>query len=204
MKLDDLKTPWMAEVSCSNGASRLEALKTDIASLHRDVRMRDFWLIFPLLTVAGGSVFFNVWTRDKVDVMAQIAALSTVVFAVVVTFVLLNARRVTAYDNWTLRARLEREIERLGRQAALLLNVGYWFLLPMFLMIVITSVVGQHERTGSYVPNAISWGLYVASLSISTLTVWLCRREAQRTFMPLLSRMKELHRDLLGRVSAAA
>jgi hypothetical protein len=94
--------------------------------------------------------------------------------------------------------RLEREIEMLGKQASLLLNVGYWFLLPMFLMIAVSTLVGQQERTGSFVPNAISWGLYVASLSIAGLTVWLCRREAKRTYLPLLSRLKELHGDLIA------
>lgn len=204
MTLDDLKKPWAAEVSFGSGAPRLDTLTSEVAKRRRAVRMRDFWMIFPLQAAAGGSVFFNWWTRDTVDVTSQIAVLSTVVFAVAVMLVLLNARRVKSYDNWTLRARLEREIERLGRQATLLLNVGYWFIAPMFLTIVITSIVGQHERTGSYVPSAISWGLYSTSLSIAALTVWLCRREAKRAFIPLMSRLKELHRDLIGDSSGSA
>jgi hypothetical protein len=204
MTLEDLRKPWAAEASFGSGMARLDTLTSEVAKHRRDVRMRDFWMIFPLLAAAAGSVFFNWWTRDTVDVMSQIAVLSTVVFAVVVTLVLLNARRVKSYDNWTLRARLEREIERVGRQATLLFNVGYWFILPMFLTIVITSIVGQHQRTGSYVPNAITWGLYVASLFISALAVLLCRREAKRTFIPLLSRLKELHCDLIGQSGGSA
>jgi hypothetical protein len=204
MTLDDLRKPWTAEATFGSGMPRLDSLISEVAKRRRDARMRDFWVIFSLLAAAGGSLFFNWWARDTVDLMSQIAVLSTVVFAVVVTLVLLNARRVKSHDSWTLRARLEREIERLGRQAALLLNVGYWFLLPMFLMIVITSIAGQHERTGSYVPNAVSWGLYLANLSVAALTVWLCRRESTRTLIPLLSRLKELHRDLIGQSSGSA
>jgi len=198
MKLDDLRTPWTAEVTAGSGAVRLDVLKSDVMRLRRDTRVRDFWMIFPLVAVAGGSVFFNGWARDTIDLLSRISILMTVAFAVVVTAVLLNARRATSRDDWTLRARLEREIETLGRQTSLLLNVGYWFLLPMFLMTVVGSIAGQHERTGSYLPGAIAWGLYLASLSISALVIWLCRREAKRTFIPLLARVKELHRDLIG------
>jgi len=198
MKLDELKTPWMAEVAYEGRTPRLDSLTSEVAKLRRDVLMRDFWLIVPLLAAAGGSVFFNWWAQDAVSFMSQIAVLSTLVFAAGVTAVLFLARRTKSHDHWTLRARLEREIERLGRQASLLLNVGYWFILPMLMVILITSIVGQHERTGSYVPGAIAWGLYLASVSISALTVWLCRREAKRTFIPLMSRLKELHRDLVG------
>ena len=204
MTLDDLRRPWLAEVSHGSGSPRLDTLKSHVARLRRDVLMRDFWMIFPLLAVAGGAVFFNWWALDTATFQSRIAVLSIVIFAVAVTFVLLSARRMQSYDNWTLRARLEREIETLGRQVSLLLNVGYWFLLPMFVTIVIASIVGQHERTGSYLPNAILWVLYVASLFISALAIWLCRREATRTFIPLLSRLKELHRDLVGQSGGSA
>ena len=204
MKLDDLRTPWTAEVSVGSGAARLDALKSEVMRVRRDTRVRDFWMIFPLIAVAAGSVFFNWWARDAIDLLSRISILMTVAFAVVVTVVLLNARRATPCDTWTLRARLEREIETLCRQTSLLLNVGYWFLLPMFVTIVITSILGQHERTGSYLPNAILWALYVASLFISALAIWLCRREATRTFMPLLSRLQELHRDLVGQSGGSA
>jgi hypothetical protein len=197
MTLDDLKAPWVAEVSRESTAQRLDNLQSDVARLRRDVRMRDVWMILPLLASAAISVFFNWWAAEAISFASGISMLAIVILTTVVIIVLLNARRAAAHDTWTLRARLEREIEAVGRQGALLLNIGYWFLLPMFLMIVITSTLGHHEQTGSYLPNAALLGLYVGSLSISVLALWLCRREAKRRFLPLLSRLRELHHDLV-------
>jgi hypothetical protein len=198
MTLDDLKRPWMAEVRAGDAAPRLEDVRADMARVHRDTRMRDVLIILPLLTVAGIAAFFNWWVRDAVSVQSRIAVLSIVVLSVAVMGVLLNARRVTSGDNWTLRARLEREIETLSRQISLLLNVGYWFLLPMFLVIVISSSMGQYERSGSYLPGAMAWRLHGIYVVIAMLSYWLCRRETKRRLVPLLSRLKDLHRDLIA------
>jgi hypothetical protein len=197
MTLDDLKKPWMAEVLAGDAAPPLEDVRAEMARVRRDARMRDVLMILPLLAVAG-IAFFSWWTRDAVSVQSRLSLLSIVLLGVAVTFVLLNARRVTSADNWTLRARLEREIETLSRQLSLLLNVGYWFLLPMFLVIVVSSSMSQYERSGSYIPGAMAWRLHGIYVGIAMLSYWLCRREAQRRLVPLLARLKDLHRDLLG------
>jgi hypothetical protein len=198
MTLDDLKKPWMAEVSGRDGMPLSGALQSGLSKARRDVRMRDFWMIRPLIVVAGGAVFFNWWARYVVSFQSRIGVMSIVILAAAVTGVLLHARRTSSYDNVTLKSRLEREIEMLHRQVSLLLNVGYWFLLPMFIVVVISSLMGQYERTGSYLPGPVLWGLYAATLVVSALAFWLCRREAQRRFLPLLSRLKQVHRDLVS------
>jgi hypothetical protein len=198
MTLDDLKKQWTAELFVADGVPHPDELRAEMARVRRDIRMRDVWMILPLVAVAGGAVFFNWWAPEAVSLQSRIGVLAIVFCAAAVTLVLLNARRTSSHDNWTLRARLEREIETLGKQVALLLNVGYWFLLPMFLAIVIASTLGQYERTGSYLPGALLWGLYGAYVAIALLAYGLCQREAKRRFMPLLSRLKALHRDLTG------
>jgi hypothetical protein len=198
MTLDDLKKPWMAEVHAGDAAPTLEGVRTEMAKVHRDVRMRDVLMILPLLALAGIAAFFNWWARDAVSLQSRIGVLSIVVFAAAVTVVLLIARRVTSGDDGTLRAHLEREIETLRRQVSLLLNVGYWFLLPMFFVVVISSSMGQYERSGSYLPGAMAWRLHGVYVVIAMLSYWLCRREAKRRLVPLLSRLKDLRRDLVG------
>jgi hypothetical protein len=204
MTLDDLKKPWMAEVSARDGMPLSGTLQSGLAKARRDVRMRDFWMIFPLILVACGAVFFNWWARDGVSLQSRIGVVSIVILAGAVTAVLLYARRTSPYDNLTLRSRLEREIEMLQRQVSLLLNVGYWFLLPMFLVVVISSWVGQYERTGSYLPGSALWVLYAATLFICALAFWLCRREARQRFLPLLSRLKQVHHDLVSQPAGAS
>jgi hypothetical protein len=192
----------MAEVLSQERTPHLEHLQAEIATVRREARMRDVLMIFPLVAVASIAAFFNWWARDAVSLQARIGVLSIVVLAVVVTAVLLSASRVTSADNWTLRARLEREIETLSRQVSLLLKVGYWFLLPMFLVLVVSSSMDQYERTGSYLPGATAWRLHMAYVAIAMLSYWLCRREVERRLAPLLSRLKDLHSDLVDQGAA--
>ncbi|HEY4211177.1 MAG TPA: hypothetical protein VGM84_06835 [Steroidobacteraceae bacterium] len=199
MNLDDLKKPWNAEVSQRSGMPFSETLRSTIANVRRDAQMRDFWMIAPLAVLAGGAVFFNWWTRDVVSVQSRIGVISIVTLAALVTVVLLYARRRSSYDDLTLKARLEREVDFLGRQVSVLLNVGYWFLLPMFLLGVVSSLMGHYERTGSYVPGLAFWRLHAVSLVVCLMAFWLCRREAQRKLAPLASHLKQLHRDLVSR-----
>ena len=197
MRLDDLKKPWIEELSAVRKGPQLDELKSRMARARRDVLMRDVWTIFPMVALAG-IVLFNWWAQDTTSWQSRIAAVSFVVSAAIVVYVLLKARRANLNDNSTVRARLEREIEWMRKQTTLLLNVGYWFLLPIFLVMVISSILLQHGRTGSYQPRAVLWALYAAYAVIALLAIWLCRREANRRFIPLLSRMKELRRDLVG------
>jgi hypothetical protein len=198
MTLDDLKKPWMAETSPTGRAPKIGDLRSEVARVRRDVWMRDFWMIFPLVALAGGAVFFK-WVADDVSsASARISVILNVACAAGVAFVLLGARRRVSSDNRTLRDRLGQEITMLERQIALLRNVGYWFILPMFLVIVVTSILGQHERIGSYLPGPLLWGLYVGYAAASLLAYKLCQRDAERRLRPLLSRLRTLRDDLVG------
>ena len=101
-------------------------------------------------------------------------------------------------DDWTLRARLESEIEQIEKQSRLGASVGFWFLAPMLPAIVLLSLGGYHDRTGSYVPDLSLWVYYVVCLAVYALTYWLCRRETSKRLEPLLARLKGLHRELVG------
>lgn len=158
-------------------------------------------MIFPLVALAGGAVFFKWVADDAPSVSARVTVILNVACAVGVTVMLLGKRRLAARDNWTLRERLGQEIIMLERQIALLRNVGYWFILPMFLVIVVTSILGQHERIGSYLPGPVLWGLYVGYVVVSLLAYRLCQHDAGRRLLPLLWRLESLHDDLVGRES---
>ncbi len=138
-------------------------------------------MIFPLVALAGGAVFFKWVADDAPSVSARVTVILNVACAVGVTVMLLGKRRLAARDNWTLRERLGQEIIMLERQIALLRNVGYWFILPMFLVIVVTSILGQHERIGSYLPGPVLWGLYAGYVVVlaARIQAMPARRRAQ-------------------------
>ena len=51
MKLDDLKAAWKEEIDQSSRAEGLpmKTIMSDVKKIDREVRFRDFWMIFALL-----------------------------------------------------------------------------------------------------------------------------------------------------------
>src|SRR5581483_426044 len=97
----------------------------------RSGRNAAFWMIFASVCGSALAVFFGWLTRDGVEWHEKLSIVAYVVGTVCMTFVLLRARRISRADDWTLRSRLEMEIERLEKQRHVWNTVAVWFFLPM-------------------------------------------------------------------------
>src|SRR5258708_36035392 len=113
MKVDDLKAAWKEEVDQSFRAEDLsmKAIVSDVVKIDRSVRFRDFCMI--LAMVLGASLYFICgWlTQENVDLLSRFSVLAFIAATAVMSIALLRARRTTRSDDWTLRSRLEMEIE---------------------------------------------------------------------------------------------
>ena len=149
MKLDDLKSAWQEEIGQSTPMEGLpmNAIINDVKKIHRAVRFRDFWMIFALAVGALLNVLFGWLTQEQVNWLSRLGVVVFIAATAVITVALLRARSVTGSDDWTLRSRIEIEIERLEKQRRLLDRVGSWFLLPMLIAITLGSLGGYHART---------------------------------------------------------
>jgi len=200
MKLDDLKAAWQQEIHQSvrmEGPSMTTTL-SDVKKIDRDVRFRDFWMIFALAMGAGLYLIFGWLTQEKVDWLSRLGILVFIVATTVTSVALLRARSVTRSDDWTLRSRIEIEIEKLEKQRRLMNRVSYWFLLPMLIANGISVLGGQHARTGSLAPDASAIAIFAACGLVYGLTLWWVRRETNRKWTPVLTRLQQLHADLMG------
>ena len=200
MKLDDLKAAWQQEIHQSvrmEGPSMTTTL-SDVKKIDRDVRFRDFWMIFALAMGAGLYLIFGWLTQEKVDWLSRLGILVFIVATTVTSVALLRARSVTRSDDWTLRSRIEIEIEKLKKQRRLMNRVGYWFLLPMLIANGISVLGGQHARTGSLAPDAPAIAIFAACGLVYGLTFWWVRWETNRKWTPVLTRLQQLHADLMG------
>lgn len=200
MKLDDLKSAWQEEISQSNPMEGLpmNAIINDVTTIHRAVRFRDFWMIFALAVGALLNVLFGWLTQEQVNWLSRLGVVVFIAATAIMTVALLRARSVTRSDDWTLRSRIEIEIERLEKQRRLLDRVGAWFLVPMLIAIALGSLGGYHARTGSYVPDVLGWTYYMGCGSLYWFTYWLVRREAKKKWEPLLARLRQVLADLSG------
>jgi hypothetical protein len=200
MKLDDLKAAWKEEIDQSLRAEDLsmKEMMSDVAEIDRSVRFRDFWMIFALAASAMIYLIFGWLTQEKVDLLSRLSVLVFIAATIATSVALLRARRIIRSDDWTLRSRIEMEIEKLENQIRLMNRVGYWFLLPMLIANGLSSLGGYDVRTGSHVPNATGWAIFAACGVGYGLTYWLVRHELKKKWDPVLVRLRRIHADLLG------
>jgi drug/metabolite transporter (DMT)-like permease len=200
MKMDDLKAAWKQEIDQSvlvEGPS-MTTIMSDVKKIDREVRFRDFCMIFALAMGALLYLIFGWLTQENVDSLSRLGVLVFIAATTVMSVALLRARSVTRSDDWTLRSRIEMEIEKLEKQRRLMNRVGYWFLLPMLIANGISLLGGHHTRTESLVPGASGMAIFASCGLVYGFTYWLVRRETKRKWDPVLARLQRLHADLLG------
>jgi drug/metabolite transporter (DMT)-like permease len=200
MKLDDLKAAWQQEVDQSvrvEGPS-MTTIMSEVKKIDREVRFRDFWMIFALAVACVLYLIFGWLTQENVDWLSRLGVLVFIAATAVMSIALLRARSVRRSDDWTLRSRIEMEIEKLEKQRRLMNRVGYWFLLPMLIANGISLLGGQHARTGSLGPAASGMAVFASCALVYGFTYWLVRRETKRKWDPILARLQRLHADLVG------
>jgi hypothetical protein len=204
MKLDDLKAAWKEEVDQSfrAGDPSMKAIMSEVRKIDRAVRFRDFCMILAMVLGASLYFIFGWLTQEKVDLLSRFSVLAFIAATAVMSIALLRARRITRSDDWTLRSRLEMEIERLEKQRRLMNRVGYWFLLPMLIANGLSLLGGYDVRTGSHGPHATGWALFAGCAVLYGFTYWLVRREVTKMWDPVLARLRRLLADLLGATEA--
>jgi hypothetical protein len=198
MNLDDLKVEWRLEMEHASQRAdfRFEQIKGDVSEFRRKLRFGDFWLILSFLGVSAITVSTQWFTLDGAGWMSKLGAVAWVSFTAWLIVALRRVRKVRRSDDWTLRSRLEIEIERVEKQRLLATNVAAWYVAPMLCAIILSALGGHHDTTGSYIPDRMLWMLLSVQVSLFALVQWLCRREVRKTIDPLLSRLKALYSDL--------
>jgi hypothetical protein len=94
------------------------------------------------------------------------------------------------------------EIERAQKHRDTWSKMAAWYLAPIMFAVVLSTLGGSHDKTGSYAPGAMGWALLATSAAVCAFTYWFCRREIRKTLDPLLSRLKGLYAELTGSETA--
>jgi len=184
MNLDDLKAQWRIEMEQASQTHDVgfEGIKRSVSEFNRSVRFGNFSMIFATVCGSALAVFFGWLMMDGVGWRAKLNIAVNVIVTVWIAVMLLRARRVRRADDWTLRSRLETEIERLEKQRSLWSHGGAWLLTAMSVSVLL----------------ALPARLYWVWFALCALVYWTVRRSTRNTIDPLLSRLKGLHHELVG------
>lgn len=189
MNLEDLKTQWRTEMQVSSGGDlRLDRIKGDVAEWNRETLFGNSVAIIASVCGCVLAVIFGWLTQEVVRPEQKLAIIAYVIFTMWLTYSLLKSRRVSRSDAWTLRARLEIEIERLGRQRNLWKNGGLFMLVPMAI----------------YFALSLPPRLYALPIVVCAIVYWHSRWTVRTRIDPLLSRLQRLYRELVEGDAGAA
>jgi MFS family permease len=183
MNLDDLKTQWRVEMEQASPPYdlRFEGIKRDVSEANRSVQFGNFWTIFGLIAGSALAVFFGWIAMDGVGWRQKLSIGTFVLVTAWVILMLLRARRVSRSDDWTLRSRLQIEIERLEKQRTLWSYGGVWFWGPMSVPVLLG------------LPVRLDWVWFL----LCAFLYWIVHHWMRKSVDPLLSRLKALHRELV-------
>ena len=200
MNLDDLKAEWSMEMQRTESTVdlRLEGLKREVTELRRGIRFGSFWIVFAFFGVSVIEVFVQFVALDGVGWMSKLGAVMWVCLTLWLAVVLRRSAQVNRSDDWTLRSRLEIEIERAQRHRDTWTRMAAWYLAPIVSTVVLSMLGGSHDKTGSYAPGPMGWALLAMFAAVTAFVYWFCQREIRRTLDPLLSRLRGLYAELMG------
>lgn len=206
MNLDDLRAEWRAEMQRPDPATDrgLEGIKRQVTELRRGIRFGSFWIVFAFVSVSVIEVLVQFVALEGAGWLSKLGAVAWVCLTIWLTMVLRQSATVVRSDDWTLRSRLEMEIEHAQKHRDTWSKVATWYLAPIMSVVVLSMLGGSHDKTGSYAPGPVGWALLATCAAMYVFTYWFCRREIRTTVDPLLGRLKELHSELTGGESIAS
>ena len=109
-----------------------------------------------------------------------------------------RGRTLARSDDWTLRSRLEIEIERVQKHRDTWSRAASWYLAPTLFAVILSMLGSSHDKTGNYSPGPVGWVLLAICTALFAFVSWFCLRQIHTKVDPLLRRLQALHAELVG------
>lgn len=198
MQLDDLKNTWEKEMTVEEDLIDFEGIRRQVDEFDR--RAKATWFI-ELFACAGIIVVLSavwlVWLPTKeLHPLFHVGMFAMIASAAFVAWKIIWGRRISITDDWTLSAKLNIQIEKREKEAKLLKSIAHWYLSPLFLAIILSSYGGYVQRTGSYIPNSVTWIYWAVCLGLYIGIYFLNQYSVRTKIQPVLNRLYALRREL--------
>lgn len=197
MQFHDLKSTWRKEMDLVNKKENysFNDLKRKVSKLDHQILFRD--VIETLVAVFIITALAIHWIlNDNLVWLLQLGMLVMSSTCVLIIYRLYQSRKFSSKDEWTLSNRLVVEINKLEQQAVLFNSITSWYIIPVFLSILLSSLGGYYQRTGSYIPDLSLWLYYATCIALAGAIYWFNRRAAIKRVTPLLTQLKKLQSEL--------
>lgn len=197
MQLDDLKKTWQEEIVMTAVVINFDQLRADVDKHDRAVKREMAIELFGCVGIISVSVMYLLFKGDS-NWLAQGGAVAMIGLCLFIGFKMLSSQRANVVDDWTLSARLDTQIEAREKEIQLLNNSANWYLLPMYVVVIASSLGGRAEVTGSYIPDLeliFNW-LFGTAFFIGIY--YFNQRRVKTKVQPMLEKLRELKEQLAG------
>lgn len=198
MELDQLKNQWRKEmdtVEHYEGAmfSDLQKKVSRLGSfsLYEDVRDILLWLFVAFFFSFHWLLAENVIWLER---LGLIIVLSTCFFIIVKT---LKVRAEGRAEEWTLSARVAKEISRIEKKSRLLMQTATWYLVPLFAGAFLVPIGRLRDKTIAFSFDLQHLYYCLFCLAMAVVGYWWSCRVVKKHYNTVLVDLKKLQRELM-------
>ena len=196
MELDDLKTEWEKEMNAT-------AKMTDFTQLQQKADKLDRWAKFGWRLEFFGALFAipaligYVWfVVDDPHPFLQISTLMMIAGIAHSARMIHISQKVTQPDDWTLLSRVNGQIEKRQKEVTMLTGLAQKHLLPMFLIAAILLVALYFQRSGSLLPDLMTFAWLIGMAIYMVILHFVNRNHLNNKVHPMLEQLQALKREL--------
>lgn len=192
MKLDDLKQDWQQAVTTPANAENLteviamleqETIKTD-----KEIKRRD------ILEISIAILLIPAWIYgwiNSVSAMQSVGYAVALAACVYIPYKLLNAKKIDALKDDSIKAFLELEQQKIKQQKQLLESIVWWYLAPLTTAIVLITLGATVDAAGIPHLNDYLTKYYGFLVLLVVGVYFLNKRAAKKKFGPLLDKIDQ-------------
>lgn len=196
MQLDDFKQTWREEMQKNEIVGNVNTAQV-INDVNK-IQMQSVIGVVASVVVTIGVVFWFYSVRLSADMGAfqLFNMLSIVVWLAFGTFLYFQARKTDIDDNWTLSARLSKEIEFVKKQKKLARDIPLKLLAPMLVWILVIIGVSYGARTGYSIPSISALFVIFGAVVFLVAAIWLLLRASKSKHEKILHQLVQLKTQL--------
>lgn len=196
MELDDLKAVWHKEVNMTAHIVNFEKIQQDVEKLDRCSNRT--WLregIGAIVCIVGliGFVWGYLPDPSLLTQFSAIALMATLGYAAKRFY---DSQQNKTVDDWTVLAKVNRQIEKREKEVKMLSNLAVWHILPIAMSVLLFTYSVHVDKSGESMPTLklVFWwtvgGVYLVFMH------YLNKRVLNNKFQPALDKLKEIKKAL--------
>lgn len=160
-------------------------------SLYEDVRDISLWLLVAIFFSFHWLLARNLVWLERLGLVIVLASCFFIIYKT------LKVRAEGRTEEWTLSARVAKEISRIEKKSRLLMRTATWYLVPLYVGIFLVPIGRLRDKTIAYSFDTQHLYYCLFCLAMAVVGYWWSHRVIRQRYNPVLADLKKLQGELM-------